>query len=93
MSHQDEKHTGPEPAWIETTGPAEAEGLLAGTYSAIAGRSGSVANILRCRSLHPEAMREHYTLYRTLMFSRGALSRADREAIAVAVSAANGCHY
>jgi alkylhydroperoxidase family enzyme len=93
MTYDDERHAGPDPAWIETTGPAEADGLLAEVYSAIAGRSGSVANILRCQSLHPEALREHYILYRTLMFSRGALSRADREAIAVAVSAANGCHY
>jgi alkylhydroperoxidase family enzyme len=93
MPHNDEIHTGPEPAWIDTTGPAEAENLLAEVYAGIAGRSGSVANILRCQSLHPEALREHYTLYRTLMFSRGALSRADREAIAVAVSAANGCRY
>jgi alkylhydroperoxidase family enzyme len=93
MAHQDEQHAGPEPAWIETTGPAEAEDLLARVYSGIAGRSGSIANILRCQSLHPEALREHYTLYRTLMFSRSALSRSDREAIAVAVSAANGCRY
>lgn len=93
MGHKDEKHTGPEPAWIDTIGPDEADALLAEVYSGIAGRSGSVANILRSQSLHPEALREHYTLYRTLMFSRGALSRADREAIAVAVSAANGCHY
>ncbi len=60
MSHHDEEHTGADPAWIETTGPAEAEGLLAEVYSAIAGRSGSVAKILRCQSLHPEALREHY---------------------------------
>jgi alkylhydroperoxidase family enzyme len=93
MPHNDERHAGPDPAWIETTGPGEAEDLLADVYSGIAGRSDSIANILRCQSLHPEALREHYALYRTLMFRRGALSRADREAIAVAVSAANGCHY
>jgi alkylhydroperoxidase family enzyme len=93
MTHDDAQRAGLDPAWIKTTGPAEAEGLLAQVYSGIAGRSGSIANILRCQSLHPEALHEHYTLYRTLMFSRGALSRADREAIAVAVSAANGCHY
>lgn len=83
----------PPPAWIETIPPSEAEGPLKEVYAGIAGRSGSVANILGCQSLQPEAMRDHYSLYRTLMFSRGVLSRADREAIAVAVSAANGCHY
>lgn len=83
----------PPPAWIETIAPSEASGLLEEVYAGVAGRSGSVANIIGCQSLHPEAMRDHYDLYRTIMFSRGALSRADREAIAVAVSAANGCHY
>lgn len=79
--------------WIETIPPSESGGLLEEVYAGVAGRSGSVANIIGCQSLHPEAMRDHYSLYRTIMFSRGVLSRADREAIAVAVSAANGCHY
>lgn len=86
----------PEPtaaAWIRTIPASEADGTLAEAYAAIAGRSGSVANILASQSLHPEGMRDHYALYRTLMFGRGALSRADRESIAVMVSAANGCRY
>ncbi len=81
------------PAWIETIPPVEAEGLLREVYRRIAGRSGEVANILRSQSLHPEGLRDHYTLYRTLMFDRGALSRAQREAIAVAVSRGIGCRY
>lgn len=81
------------PAWIDTVPPDEATGNLAEVLAGIAGRSGSVAHILLCQSLHPEGMRDHYRLYRTLMFGRGALSRADRESIAVAVSAVNGCHY
>jgi hypothetical protein len=32
-------------------------------------------------------------LYRTIMFGGSGLSRAEREAIAVCVSAANDCHY
>jgi hypothetical protein len=32
-------------------------------------------------------------LYRTVMFGDSPLGRAEREAIAVAVSAANDCHY
>lgn len=82
-----------EPAWIETVLPSEATGYLADVMAGIAGRSGSVANILLCQSLHPEGLRDHYALYRTLMFGRGALSRAERESIAVAVSAMNGCRY
>lgn len=81
------------PAWIRIIPPAEADGTLAEAYAEIAGRSGSVANILGCQSLHPEALRDHYALYRTLMFGRGALSRVERESIAVVVSAANGCRY
>lgn len=81
------------PAWIETIAPGEATGGLTEVLAGIAGRSGSVAHILLSQSLHPEGLRDHYRLYRTLMFGRGALSRPDRESIAVAVSAVNGCRY
>lgn len=80
-------------AWIDTIAPPDARGRLAEVYDRVAGRSGSVAHILRSQSLHPEGLRDHYALYRTLMFGRGALSRAERESIAVVVSAANGCRY
>lgn len=81
------------PAWIATVAPEDADGPLADVYQRIGGRSGSVAHILRCQSLHPEALSEHYALYRTVMFDRGALSRAERESIAVVVSAINRCRY
>ena len=81
------------PAWIETVPEPRAEGFLEEFYARVAGRGASVANILRCQSLHPEGLRDHYALYRTLMFGRGALSRAYRESIAVTVSAANQCFY
>jgi alkylhydroperoxidase/carboxymuconolactone decarboxylase family protein YurZ len=38
-------------------------------------------------------MRAHFDLYSTLMHARSALSRKQREMIAVAVSSANECHY
>lgn len=81
------------PAWIDTIPSEEADGLLADVYAGIAGRSGSVAHILLCQSLHPEGLRDHYSLYRTLMFGPGALSRVERESIGVAVSAVTGCRY
>lgn len=62
-------------------------------YHAIAGAGRRVANILKIQSLHPEGMRDHHTLYRTLMFGPSPLSRAEREAIAVVVSGANRCRY
>ncbi len=81
------------PAWIAVIPPAEADGLLAEVYAGVAGRSRPVANILACQSLHPEGLRDHHALYRTLMFGRGVLTRVERVSIAVAVSSANGCHY
>jgi hypothetical protein len=50
-------------------------------------------NVLASHALNPEAQRAHLTLYRRVMFGDSPLSRAEREAIAVAVSAANDCHY
>jgi alkylhydroperoxidase family enzyme len=50
-------------------------------------------NILCIHGVHPRMMRLHYDLYLELMRGPGPLSRIQREMIAVAVSAANGCHY
>lgn len=55
--------------------------------------SDAMANVLACHSLNQEAVRAHLGLYRTIMFGPSPLSRSEREAIAVAVSAANDCHY
>jgi len=50
-------------------------------------------NIIRIHGVHSRVMRQHYDLYVELMRGRGPLSRMQREMIAVAVSAANDCHY
>ena len=50
-------------------------------------------NVLACHSLNPKALQAHLMLYRTIMFGESPLTRSEREAIAVAVSAANDCHY
>ena len=50
-------------------------------------------NILRIHGVHHRTMRQHYDLYRELMYGRSPLSRIQREMIAVVVSAANECHY
>ena len=52
-----------------------------------------LANILASHSLNPEAVAAHVRLYRTIMFGDSPLTRTEREAIAVAVSAVNDCHY
>lgn len=50
-------------------------------------------NILRIHGVHSRTMRQHYDLYRQLMYSKGPLTRIQREMIAVVVSAANECRY
>ncbi len=80
-------------AWIETIPEGDAEGKLYEVYRRIAGRSDEVANILKVQSLHPDALSGHFSFYRTVMFGGSPLSRAEREGIAVVVSAENECHY
>ncbi len=50
-------------------------------------------NILRIHGVHPRTMRQHYDLYVELMRGPSPLTRIQREMIALAVSAANHCHY
>ena len=52
-----------------------------------------LAHILAVQSLHPEGLAAHRAHYRAIMFGKSPLSRAEREAIAVVVSAVNDCFY
>lgn len=80
-------------AWIETINPADATGLLAEIYDAATRRAGRVYNILRVQSLNPNVLRAGLGVYLDLMHGQSPLSRAQREMIAVVVSALNECHY
>jgi uncharacterized peroxidase-related enzyme len=80
-------------AWIRVIDEPEAEGELQRAYADVRSNRGHVANILKIHSVHPAVMSAHVGLYRELMFGPSELSRADRELIAVAVSAVNHCHY
>ena len=80
-------------SWITEVKVSEAEGQLAETYAALVKQRGKVSNILKVHSLNPEAMSDHLSLYMTIMFGKSGLSRAEREAIAVVVSANNDCEY
>ena len=80
-------------SWIQEIEVSEAEGKLAETYAALIEQRGKVANILKVHSLNPEAMGNHLDLYMTIMFGKSGLSRAEREAVAVVVSANNDCDY
>jgi len=79
--------------WISETPDSEAQGKLREIYDAVKTQRGKVARILSVHSLDPPALSHHLDLYMHLMFSPGPLSRREREAIAVTVSAANGCAY
>lgn len=50
-------------------------------------------HILKSHSSNKPVLRGHLQLYRAIMFGESGLSRAEREAMAVAVSAVNDCHY
>lgn len=78
--------------WISEAQTPEAVSL----YQEQADRpSGRTQAIVRVQGHHPKVATMHRELYKTLMFEpRGqGLSRQDREAIAVYVSALNECHY
>lgn len=79
--------------WISETPDSDAQGPLRRIYDAVKAQRGKVSNILSVHSLDPPALQHHLDLYMHLMFSPGPLSRREREAIAVTVSAGNGCAY
>ena len=80
-------------SWIDEIEVSDAEGKLAATYAELVEKRGKVSNILKVHSLNPDAMEGHLDLYMTLMFGNSGLSRMEREAIAVVVSATNDCAY
>lgn len=80
-------------SWIEEIEVSKADGALAQTYARLTEKRGKVANILKVHSLNPAALENHLDLYMTLMFGQSGLSRLEREAIAVVVSANNECEY
>lgn len=80
-------------AWIRMIDEADATGELKAAYAEVSAARGRVANILKVHGVSPATVTSHLELYRRLMFGPSELSRREREAIAVAVSAANACHY
>lgn len=62
-------------------------------FAASREKPGFVPNVFRALSLKPAVLRGFIALYDALMAAEGGLSKAEREMIAVAVSAQNSCHY
>ena len=71
----------------------EASGLLKDEYDAAVGRAGKVFNIVKAMSLRPPVLKRSMELYKGIMFGPSALSRRERELLAVVVSRQNDCHY
>jgi len=80
-------------AWIDEVDVGDADGKLETLYAELIKKRGKISNILKVHSLNPDAMGNHLDLYMTMMFGKSGLSRAEREAIAVVVSANNDCAY
>ena len=70
-----------------------AEGRLKEIYDGLLDRRGKLADVHTIQSLRPESIVKHMELYMEIMFKHSDLSRAEREMIAVVVSAANQCTY
>ena len=80
-------------SWIHMIPEEEAEGKLKEAYDKLTEPWGGVDNIMKIHSLNLRSLWAHFELYKTVMYGRSGLRRAQREMIAVVVSAANKCHY
>ena len=70
-----------------------ATGALKTEYDKSIGRAGRVWNIVSVMSCNPAVLRDSIKLYGSLMHGPSALTRRQREMLAVVVSARNHCVY
>ena len=80
-------------AWIKTINYKQSEGVLRLEYDKAITRFGKIYNIVGIMGLRPMQLKASMGRYRAIMHGRAALSRAQREMLAVVVSQANKCHY
>lgn len=80
-------------AHVDIVTPDRAHGRLKRIYDDAVARAGKVYGILAVQSLAPAALDASIALYLATMKAPGALTRADREMLAVVVSRTNGCFY
>ncbi|MFT5723748.1 MAG: putative peroxidase-related enzyme [Bacteroidia bacterium] len=71
----------------------EATGRLKDIYDDLIAKRGKLAEVHMIQSLRPESIVKHMELYMEIMFTKSELSRAEREMVAVVVSASNNCEY
>lgn len=79
--------------WIKAINEDEATGIVAKIYKETKNSQGVVENIIKAHSLNPAALRALMTFYKGLMHGDCDLTLAQREMIAVTVSALNKCVY
>lgn len=83
----------PGPASIRIVPYEESSSALRRIYDKYRGGDRPLDHILAVHSLNPLSLDHHHILYAHLMRGPGALSRPQREMIAVVVSAENDCFY
>ena len=79
--------------WISQVPIAEATGELKAEFDKALRRAGRVWNIVHIMSLNPRTLKASIEFYQAVMFAPSPLSRAQRELLAVVVSAELACHY
>ncbi|MBV8989514.1 MAG: peroxidase-related enzyme [Solirubrobacterales bacterium] len=80
-------------SWFPVPEESELPSDLRGLFAKARERLGFVPNVFRVYSFRPERLSAWFAHYRQLHQPSEGLSAADREMIAVVVSAANGCLY
>ena len=79
--------------FIEVIEPKEATDSLKEIYEELINSRGKLAMVHKIQSLNPESITAHMDLYMHIMFGKSPLKRAQREMMAVVVSASNQCEY
>jgi uncharacterized peroxidase-related enzyme len=80
-------------ARIQVIDYEQANGALKKIYDGLLASRGKLAEVHKIQSLNPATIVHHMELYMSIMYARSPLSRAQREMMAVVVSAANNCSY
>jgi uncharacterized peroxidase-related enzyme len=86
----------PQPDHISKLGvpkPATLDDDLRTIWHKCMDKLGFVPNVYSAYSLRPERLRNFMAMYNEIMLSESALSKLEREMVAVVVSSANRCYY
>ncbi|MBE1502097.1 AhpD family alkylhydroperoxidase [Amycolatopsis lexingtonensis] len=79
--------------YVEVVRPRRARGLVKAVYRQVERDFGMLAPPMALHSASPEALAAAWLVLRESLVAGGSASRADKEVVAAAVSAANDCPY